>query len=146
MKAVKREYFKKEKHIEPILIYTSDLSYKDKKGQSGIIYKEVNLHLRNCNLLTTSENEFKSEWKNRFSSDLLKHLHQIERTSAKVFRGVDYDLCCEQGDNYTFVPFTSTSRKQDVAIKFSTQSYPDPSKATSLSLLILNVKTSKPIE
>lgn len=103
------EYFKTEKQIEPILIYTSNLEYKDKNGQRGIIYSDVNKYIRTNNIFATTEEAFKQEWKYRYASDLIKHLEQIKKTPAKVYRGVDFDLGCEKGDKYTFVPFTSTS-------------------------------------
>jgi hypothetical protein len=48
MNMIEEAYFQDKSHIEPILVYTSNLKYKDKStGKISKIYDTLNYYLRN---------------------------------------------------------------------------------------------------
>lgn len=116
---IEQDYFKNKKHIQPILIYTSELKHKDKSGNIVKIFDSLNLNLRTTSILTKKQYEIGKEWFYRYASTLLKHLKIIKGVKGLVYRGVNYDPEGKIGEFITFKPFTSTSKNEIVPIRFA---------------------------
>ena len=72
-------YFQDRARIEPILIYTSQLKYKDQVTNEVLtIYSSLNQNLRNKSVLTLKPHEIAKEWVFRYTSTLLRHLENIK--------------------------------------------------------------------
>jgi hypothetical protein len=124
LKIITESYFQNRKHIEPILVYTSSLQFKDKKtGVVSKIYDSLNQTIRSENVLNKDSESLRTEWSYRYASTLLKHLDNIKGQKEQVYRGVNYDPEGKVGEYMTMKSFTSTSKMRGVAVEFALQEY-----------------------
>jgi hypothetical protein len=110
-------------NVGPIVIYTSELMYKDKDaGQDLVIYQSLNKFLRETPILSLQKQSYQREWRLRYASTLLKHLEKTRPFVGDAWRGITYDPCLtpkDVGTVLSFKQFTSTSNSLEVAVSFA---------------------------